>query len=63
MPVNTLYCLCVERNFEMIIGMLAILKSGGTYVPLDANDPKNRLLFILEDIRLQISTYARKIIK
>ncbi len=35
--------LCVERSFDMIIGMLAILKAGGAYVPLDPHYPQARL--------------------
>ncbi|MGH9763403.1 MAG: non-ribosomal peptide synthetase, partial [Blastocatellia bacterium] len=41
--------LCVERSFEMIIGLLGILKSGGAYLPLDSSYPSERLAFILED--------------
>ena len=41
--------LCVERSFEMIIGILGILKAGAAYVPLDPNHPDARLHFILED--------------
>ena len=43
--------ICVERSFEMIVGILAILKAGGAYVPLDPSYPKERLAFILEDSR------------
>ncbi|MHC5826104.1 MAG: AMP-binding protein, partial [Nostoc sp.] len=31
--------LCVERSFDMVIGMLGILKAGGAYVPLDPSYP------------------------
>ena len=41
--------LCVARSPEMLVGMLGILKAGGTYVPLDAGYPKERLAFMLED--------------
>lgn len=32
---DTLVGLCVERSFEMIVGILAIVKAGGCYVPFD----------------------------
>ena len=32
--------LCVERSSEMLIGILAILKAGGCYVPLDVIYPE-----------------------
>ncbi|WP_340619900.1 non-ribosomal peptide synthetase [Xenorhabdus siamensis] len=41
--------LCVERSLEMIIGMLAILKAGASYVPLDPDYPTDRLIYMLTD--------------
>jgi len=49
---ETLVGLCVERSFEMIIGILGILKAGGAYVPLDPAHPKERLAFMLEDAQV-----------
>ena len=46
---ETLVGICVERSFDMVIGLLGILKVGAAYVPLDPNYPKERLRFILED--------------
>ncbi|WP_371865564.1 non-ribosomal peptide synthase/polyketide synthase [Dictyobacter alpinus] len=46
--------LCVERSFEMLIGMLGILKAGGAYVPLDPTYPEERLAYMLEDARIEI---------
>jgi amino acid adenylation domain-containing protein len=46
---NVLVGLCVERSFEMVVGLLGILKAGGTYVPLDPDYPPERLNFMLED--------------
>ncbi|HEY9500237.1 MAG TPA: condensation domain-containing protein, partial [Pyrinomonadaceae bacterium] len=31
--------ICVERSIEMIVGLLGILKAGGTYVPLEPTYP------------------------
>jgi amino acid adenylation domain-containing protein len=39
----------MERSLELIIALLAILKSGGAYAALDANIPLKRVLSILED--------------
>ena len=47
MPVG----ICIDRSIEMIVGILAILKTGGAYVPLNPHLPKSRLVFILEDLQ------------
>src|SRR5262249_36586609 len=44
-------CLLLERSPEMIVGMLAILKAGGVYVPLDPTYPRERLRFMIEDAK------------
>lgn len=41
--------ICVERGFEMIVGLLGILKAGGAYVPLDPAYPPERLAYMLND--------------
>src|SRR6185437_7503409 len=41
--------ICVERSFNMIVGVMGILKAGGCYLPLDPEYPKERLQFMLED--------------
>lgn len=40
---------CMERSFEMVVALLAVLKSGGAYVPIDPSYPSERLQFMLED--------------
>ncbi|MGH7833024.1 MAG: amino acid adenylation domain-containing protein [Candidatus Binatia bacterium] len=44
---ETLVGICVERSIEMVVGILAILKSGAAYVPLDPEYPKARLGYIV----------------
>ena len=41
--------ICLDRSFEMIITVLATLKAGGSYLPIDPYNPNERILFILED--------------
>ncbi len=43
-----LVAICMERSLEMVIGLLAILKVGGTYIPLDPAYPSERINYILE---------------
>lgn len=46
--------LFTERTPEMIIGVLAILKVGGAYVPVDPDYPQERIQYMLEDSRVNI---------
>jgi len=46
--------ICVERSPELIVSLLAVLKAGGTYIPLDPAYPVARLTFILEDSRAKV---------
>lgn len=41
--------LCTERGLPMVVGLLAILKAGAAYLPLDVDYPTERLAFILGD--------------
>jgi amino acid adenylation domain-containing protein len=41
--------ICAERGFHLVEGLLAILKAGAAYVPLDPNYPVDRLARILDD--------------
>jgi amino acid adenylation domain-containing protein len=41
--------ICAERSLEMVVGLLGILKAGGSYVPLDPVYPDERLSYMLED--------------
>ncbi|NIF68301.1 amino acid adenylation domain-containing protein, partial [Burkholderia sp. Cy-647] len=41
--------ICVERGVGMIVGLLAVLKAGAGYVPLDPAYPADRLAFTLGD--------------
>jgi amino acid adenylation domain-containing protein len=44
--------LCLERSLELVIGILGVLKSGASYVPLDSAYPRERLDLLQEDARL-----------
>jgi amino acid adenylation domain-containing protein len=46
--------LCVERSAEMVAAVLAILKTGAAYVPLDPAFPEERLRFMAQDARLTL---------
>ncbi len=39
----------IDRSIDMVVGLLGILKAGGTYMPLDPYFPVERIKFMLED--------------
>jgi amino acid adenylation domain-containing protein len=41
--------LCMERSIELFVALLAILKAGGVYIPLDPNYPRERFTYLLTD--------------
>jgi len=46
---ETIVGLCLDRSPESVTGALAVLKTGGAYLPLDPAYPTERLLFMLND--------------
>jgi amino acid adenylation domain-containing protein len=58
---DTLIALCLERNLEMVIGILAVLKAGGAYVPIDPAYPQDRTDYLLEDTNAQLLLTQRNI--
>jgi amino acid adenylation domain-containing protein/non-ribosomal peptide synthase protein (TIGR01720 family) len=46
--------LCLERSLELVVGLLGILKAGGTYVPLDPSYPPERLAYMLRDSQAHV---------
>ncbi len=51
---DTLVGICMERSLEMVVGILAIMKAGGAYLPLDPSYPQERLAFMLADAQLSL---------
>ena len=41
--------LAADRGVDLIAGMLGIMKSGGAYVPVDADHPMERVAYLLRD--------------
>ncbi|MFP7486337.1 amino acid adenylation domain-containing protein [Priestia filamentosa] len=50
---NDVIGIMMNRSIETIISILGVLKSGGAYLPLDPNQPYERLLYMVEDSNLK----------
>ncbi|HEX5081180.1 MAG TPA: MupA/Atu3671 family FMN-dependent luciferase-like monooxygenase [Blastocatellia bacterium] len=51
---ESLVGLCVDRSAEMVVWLLAIVKAGCAYVPLDPGYPGERLRYMVEDARVKV---------
>ena len=54
--------LCAERSFEAIVGLVAILKVGAAYVPLDPAYPAERLAWMIADSGVAVILASRHLI-
>ena len=44
----------VPRSFELIIGIMAILKAGGAFMTLEADYPKERIMYMIENSKVSV---------
>lgn len=52
--------LSLDRSAEMIITLLAILKSGAAYIPIDPSYPKKRIEYMLKDSDAKLLLTSKK---
>ncbi|MGW0705519.1 non-ribosomal peptide synthetase/type I polyketide synthase [Streptomyces sp. NPDC002643] len=45
---GTVVALCLEKSPELIVTLLAVLRTGAAYLPLDPGDPADRLAYMVE---------------
>ncbi|RSZ60393.1 amino acid adenylation domain-containing protein [Massilia atriviolacea] len=51
---DVLVGVALERSLAMVVGLLAILKAGAAYVPLDPEYPDERLAYMIADSGVQL---------
>ncbi|HZI17581.1 MAG TPA: amino acid adenylation domain-containing protein, partial [Pyrinomonadaceae bacterium] len=52
---------CAERSPELVVALLAVLKAGAAYVPLDPEYPAERLAYMLEDAGVGLLLTQRRL--
>lgn len=55
--------LCLERSTSVIVAILATLKVGAAYIPLDTEHPRERLRFMLQDAQVNLLITQEKILE
>jgi len=53
--------LCLQRSIPMVVGLLAALKAGAAYVPLDPAYPAHRLEFLADDAGVEVVLTVRSL--
>lgn len=53
--------ICLERSLEMVVSVLAVLKSGASYVPLDPIYPPERLNWMIDDAAVGVLLTQREL--
>jgi amino acid adenylation domain-containing protein len=59
---DTLVALLTERSLEMIVAMVATVKAGGAYAPLEPDTPSARLRTLLDDLRSPVLLTQRLLV-
>ena len=52
--------LCLERSTDLVVSLLAILKTGAAYLPLDPSYPVERVAFMIEDSTTPLIVASQK---
>ncbi|MFM6011184.1 MAG: non-ribosomal peptide synthetase [Dolichospermum sp.] len=60
---ETLVGIFIERSLEMVVALLAVLKAGAAYVPLDPSYPPDRLTYMLADAQVYLLLTTGKLLK
>ncbi|HWH77593.1 MAG TPA: condensation domain-containing protein, partial [Candidatus Binatus sp.] len=55
--------ICLERSAEMVVALLAVLKAGAAYLPLDPHYPAGRLTAILTDAQVSLLLTEKTIVQ
>jgi amino acid adenylation domain-containing protein len=51
---ETVVGICLSRSFEQVVAILAVMKAGGAFLPLDPSWPENRCRAVLDDAKASV---------
>ncbi|WP_219501730.1 non-ribosomal peptide synthetase [Nonomuraea ceibae] len=51
---GTLVAICARRSIDLLAGLLAVVRAGAAYLPLDPGHPAERLAYVLADSGAQL---------
>ncbi|WP_139487922.1 non-ribosomal peptide synthase/polyketide synthase [Brevibacillus dissolubilis] len=60
---DTIVGIMMDRSVEMIVGILAIIKSGGAYLPIDPAYPAERIEYMLQDSQTRLLVTRERLAK
>lgn len=60
---NDIVGILIPRSFEMIIAILAVLKSGASYIPIDPDYPSDRIKYMLENSKTALLLSNEELMK
>jgi amino acid adenylation domain-containing protein len=51
---EAIVAVCLDRSLDMLVALIAVLKAGGAYLPLDPAFPAERVAFMVDDSRATV---------
>lgn len=57
---GTLVAVLVERSADLVVAVLGVLRAGAGYVPVEAEDPPDRVASVLADARARLVVASRR---
>lgn len=51
---DTIIAVCVERGVDLIVALLAVLKTGASYLPIDPAFPTDRIQYMVDDASVHL---------
>ncbi|MFD8008536.1 amino acid adenylation domain-containing protein [Streptomyces mirabilis] len=51
---ESVVAVCMERGVDLVVSLLAVLKAGGAYLPVDPGYPADRIAYVLRDANVAL---------